>query len=187
MDRFTFDDDYVRRLREGDTAAVEHFYAYFMRLLPIKLRRMSLRPQEVDDIIGETFYRVFKRVNAGEIRDGHGFGAFVNRVADNVVFEYRRGGDWRTDPFDPLKHDRPKRVHVVEDLVNTEIVDVVMAGLDKRDAALLRAKFLMEKDSEELCREFGCEVGYLRVLLFRARDHFRREYEKRFGPRDGDE
>ena len=50
MDFFTFDDEYVRRLREGDRWTVDHFYAYFQQLLLIKLRRRLPSLEKIDDV-----------------------------------------------------------------------------------------------------------------------------------------
>jgi RNA polymerase sigma-70 factor (ECF subfamily) len=41
---------------------------------------------------------------------------------------------------------------------------------------------LEEKDKDEVCRQFGVDRDYLRVLLHRAKDKFRVLYEK---DRDG--
>ena len=46
---------------------------------------------------------------------------------------------------------------------------------------LLKAVFLEERDRDEVCREFGVDREYLRVLLFRAKQEFKTEYLKRVG------
>jgi RNA polymerase sigma-70 factor (ECF subfamily) len=50
-----------------------------------------------------------------------------------------------------------------------------------RDRDLLKAVFLDEKERDEVCREFGVDREYLRVLLFRAKQEFKTEYLKRVG------
>ncbi len=46
---------------------------------------------------------------------------------------------------------------------------------------LLKAVFLDERDRDEVCREFGVDRDYLRVLLHRAKQEFKTEYVKRIG------
>ncbi len=53
--------------------------------------------------------------------------------------------------------------------------------LSKRDRSLLKAVFLDERDRDEVCREFGVEREYLRVLLHRAKQEFKVEYVKHIG------
>jgi len=53
--------------------------------------------------------------------------------------------------------------------------------LDPRDRSLLQAVFLEERDRDEVCREFGVDRDYLRVMLHRAKQEFKSEYVKRIG------
>jgi RNA polymerase sigma-70 factor (ECF subfamily) len=57
----------------------------------------------------------------------------------------------------------------------------ILAEMPVKDRSLLKAIFLDEKDREEVCREFGVDGEYLRVLLFRAKKNFKAEYVKRMG------
>ena len=41
--------------------------------------------------------------------------------------------------------------------------------LSERDRRLLREVFLEERDKDQVCRDFGVDREYLRVLLHRAR------------------
>jgi RNA polymerase sigma-70 factor (ECF subfamily) len=55
----------------------------------------------------------------------------------------------------------------------------ILLEMPARDRSLLKAVFLDERDREEVCREFGIDREYLRVLLFRAKQDFKTEYVKR--------
>ena len=52
----------------------------------------------------------------------------------------------------------------------------VLASLPARDAEVLRAIFLGEVDKGEIARRFGIDQDYLRILLHRAKERFRRIY-----------
>ena len=59
----------------------------------------------------------------------------------------------------------------------------ILDDLNARDRELLRAVFLEEQDKDEVCREFGVDRDYLRVLLHRAKGSFRDMYTKRMDPK----
>ena len=78
---FTFDGAYVERLRAGDPSTEEHFVAYFVKLLRIKLRSRWLASDVVDDLSQETLARVVAKVREdGGVRQPDRFGAFVNSI-----------------------------------------------------------------------------------------------------------
>jgi RNA polymerase sigma-70 factor (ECF subfamily) len=177
MDFFTFDDEYVRRLREGDRWTEEHFLSYFQQLLLIKLRRRLPSLQAIDDVRQEVFVRVFRMLRAedGGLRDGRKLGAYVNTVCNNVLFEQYRQGN-RDEPLLDEHRELPTSEDVESALVaaeEREQVRRVIAKLPKRDADILRALFLEERTSEDVCALFGVDRGYLRVLLYRAKEKFR--------------
>ncbi len=177
MELFAFDEDYVRRLRDGDRWTEEHFLSYFQQLLLIKLRRRLPSFHSIDDVRQEVFARVFRALRApdGGIRDGRKLGAYVNTVCNNVVFEIYR----QTDRTEPLL-DSHLNITTSEDVENAlvtgeerERVRRVIDELPKRDAAILRALFLEERSNDDVCNDFGVDRGYLRVLLHRAKTKFR--------------
>jgi len=57
-----------------------------------------------------------------------------------------------------------------------EIVRRVLDELPERDRRLLREVFFEERDKDEVCRTFGVDRNYLRVLLHRAKQSFRARY-----------
>jgi RNA polymerase sigma-70 factor (ECF subfamily) len=64
--------------------------------------------------------------------------------------------------------------HQIKDKVRQILLD-----LPPRDRSLLNAVFLDERDRDEVCREFGVDRDYLRVLLHRAKQEFKTEYLRR--------
>jgi len=54
----------------------------------------------------------------------------------------------------------------------------VLRQLPAKDKRLLRALFLEEKEKDEICREFGVDRDYFRVLLHRAKESFKVMYQK---------
>jgi RNA polymerase sigma-70 factor (ECF subfamily) len=176
MHFFTFDDDYVRRLREGDRDAVEHYYRYFNHFLRLKLGG-RVPAGDIDDIIGEVHFRVFRFLLSGKpIHDSSRFGAFVFRFNDNIVSERRRASHLTVEPDDTL----PADVDVLRDLLRDETKSRVRRTLDslpERDAKILTAVFLDERDRDDICQELGVDREYLRVLIYRAIEKFRDKHD----------
>jgi RNA polymerase sigma-70 factor, ECF subfamily len=179
---FSFDEAYLKRLRERDFPTEQHFVAYFRKLLLIKLRSRLRSSQAVDDIAQETFLRVFKAMQSeGGIRQPERLGAFVNSVCNNVLQEFYRSVDHGAS----LDDDAPEPVDKLIDLEGflvtkqtREQVRKVLALLGDKDRQLLRSIFLEEKEKDDVCREFGVDRDYLRVLLHRAKQSFRAFYER---------
>jgi RNA polymerase sigma-70 factor (ECF subfamily) len=178
---YEFDDDYVRRLRDSDSWTEEHFSRYFNELLLIKLRSRLRTIEAIDDVRQEVFVRVLRTLRAADgLRDGRKLGAFVNSVCNNVLLEWYRSGK-RTDQLDGAQYAEvaDSTVAVDEALVTGETrvrVRRVLEQLQPRDADILRALFLEERDKDEICKAFGVDRNYLRVLLHRAKEKFRGSY-----------
>jgi RNA polymerase sigma-70 factor (ECF subfamily) len=60
-------------------------------------------------------------------------------------------------------------------------VEAVLAELTEKDRGLLRALFLEDKSSAEVCHQFDVDGGYLRVLVHRAKQRFKKVYVRRAG------
>ncbi len=182
MDFFAFDKAYVERLRDGDPPTEHHFVAYFEHLLRIKLRARMLANDKVEDLRQETFIRVIAALRReGGVRQPERFGAFVNSICNNVLLEYYRTSA-RNQPMEDSHLEIPDKVLDLEGMLVTkqssERVRRILDGMPRRDRDLLRAIFLEEKDKDVVCREFGVDRDYLRVLLHRAKDKFKVLYEK---------
>ena len=180
MELFAFTREYVERLREGDPPTELHFVTYFDQLLRIKLRARMLASETVEDLRQETYIRVFVKLREDGIRQPERLGAFVNSTCNNVLMEFYRSSS-RTSPWDDSYLEMPDHAVDSEGFLITkqmkERVRQVIGELPKKDRDLLRALFLEEKDKDEVCKQFGVDRDYFRVLLHRAKDKFRVLYE----------
>ena len=182
MEFFSFDEAYLKRLRERDFPTEQHFVAYFRQLLMIKLRSRLRSSQAVDDIAQETFLRVLRRCRR---RAGSGSRSAWERSLTPFATTCYRSSTDRSDHGTPINDDAPEPVDKVIDLEGflvskqtREQVRKVLEQLGEKDRQLLRSIFLEEKEKDEVCREFGVDRDYLRVLLHRAKQSFRVFYEK---------
>jgi len=182
----SFDQSYLERLRAGDYRAQEHFGTYFGALIQIKLRSRLRSPEAIEDIRQETFARFFVALRDGRVLQPESLGSFVNSICNNVLREYYRAGS-RLDSLDDEEKPREfpaKGTDLLSILATKEMekkVREILERLPERDRRLLREVFFEERDKDEVCRDFGVDRDYLRVLLHRSRQAFKSLYLKDMG------
>jgi len=182
MDRFSFDGEYVARLRDGDAEVQRHFTSYFGDLLRIKLGARVRSAALVEDARQETFLRVLAALRQEKLQQPERLGAFVNSVCNNVILEmFRTEGrhaPLEDDTPEPQDHrDDPEQHFVTKQ--NKEQVERVLAMLPEKDRDLLKQVFWQERGRDEICRDFGVDRNYLRVLVHRAKSRVREILEAR--------
>jgi RNA polymerase sigma-70 factor (ECF subfamily) len=187
LEFFAFDRTYVDRLRNGDPAVEQHFFAYFEPFLNMMLRSRSIPPDQIEDITQETFTRVLVQLRKDGIRQPERFGAFVCTTCKNVLRERNRSHQKDGNPLDDSHYEIPDKAIDLDRVLATKELMVqvreIMKELSPREVAILRAIFWEEKDKDEVCREFAIDRNYLRVCFLRAKDKFRSHYEKRQRPK----
>ena len=183
----SFDEPYVDRLCAGDFRTQEHFVAYFSELIQLKLRSRLHSPQAIEDVRQETFSRVFAALHSGKLRQPDRLGAYVNSMCNNVLLEHYRASSRDSSLEDEEQKDFPA---VTVDVLGAiaakqmgEKIREILEDLPERDRRLLREVFLEERDKDEVCRDFGVDRDYLRVLLHRAKQSFKSLYLKNMASR----
>jgi RNA polymerase sigma-70 factor (ECF subfamily) len=180
----SFDETYVNRLRSGDFRTQEHFSAYFSVLIKIKLGSRLKSPESIEDVRQETFARFFSALQDGKILQPNRLGSFVNSICNNVLLEHYRSAARNTFLEEEDEQNFPALGDLLDTLLSKEKEKRVRQILDKlpeRDRRLLREVFLDERNKDEVCRDFGVDREYLRVLLHRAKQAFKASYLEHTG------
>jgi len=178
-----FDAPYLERLRAGDFRTQEHFVAYFSELIQLKLRARLRSPQAIEDVRQETFARFFTALRSPEgIRQPERLGAFVNSICNNVLLEQYRASARAGSLEDETAEELPDPVIDILGAVAARQMEAkvrdILNDLPERDRRILREVFLEERDKDEVCRDFGIDRDYLRVLVHRAKQSFKSVYLK---------
>jgi RNA polymerase sigma-70 factor, ECF subfamily len=178
----SFDEAYVERLRAGDFRTQEHFGAYFSALIQVKMRSRLQSREAIEDVRQETFARFFEALRASKFLHPERLGSYVNSICNHVLLEHYRSGS-REIPLEEDDHQElpSPAMDPVGILVADETgkkVQEILEQLSERDRRLLREVFLEERDKDEVCRDFGIDREYLRVLLHRAKQSFKDVYLK---------
>jgi RNA polymerase sigma-70 factor (ECF subfamily) len=187
----SFDEAYLDRLRAGDFATQEHFGGYFTALIQVKLRSRLPSREAIEDVRQETFTRFYAALRESKIQQPDRLGSFVNSMCNNVLREYYRAQshhDSLDDEDGCAEFPDPgtDAVSLIAAKETEKKVREILEQLPERDRRLLREVFLEERNKDEVCRDFGVDRDYLRVLLHRAKQSFRSFYKKATG-KDGPE
>jgi len=177
----SFDDAYVERLRAGDCRTQEDFGAYFGALIRVKLRSRLQSREAIEDVRQETFTRFYVALREGKILHPERLGSFVNSICNNVLLEHYRtvGRHISIEDGNEAAEIPAPLTDLLSALVDKETQEKVRQVLDQlpeRDRRLLREIFLEERDKDDVCRDFGVDREYLRVLLYRAKQAFKSLY-----------
>jgi RNA polymerase sigma-70 factor, ECF subfamily len=174
---FLFDENYLRALQNRDRETEDHLIASFSKAIQVKLQMRLRSPELVQDARQETFLRVFAYFRSGKTLDNPAsLPGFVHAVCHNVALEFLRFhtrheqlAENAPEPLDPA--DNPEGQMVTAE--RKEIVRKLLGELTVKDRELLRRVLLEEEDKDAICKEYGVDRGYLRVLLHRARLRFK--------------
>jgi RNA polymerase sigma-70 factor (ECF subfamily) len=172
-----FDETYLRALNDSDPVAENFLVSYFSRRIQLKLQSRLRSPELVKDACQETFLRVFTYFRSGRTLDNPaGLPKFILTVSNNVGLEllraHTRHDQLAENSPEPADSAADPEVQVVTG-EQKQIVARVLNELPEKDRALLRRVLLEEGDKDAICRDFGVDRGYLRVLLHRARQRFK--------------
>ena len=131
---------------------------------------------DVDDLVQETLVRFFRAEQRKIIRNTDELGAFLNGVCRNVILEYRRRirREPAIDPDTPIPDAgvRPE----ADAFEMRDAIDNGLKELAERDRMILRSLYLEGKEKEAICKEWKMTDAQFRVVLFRAKERFRRAY-----------
>lgn len=92
--RFRDDADLARRLRARDAGAMRELYDHYGRLIYSLIQRMVRNSAAAEDLVQETFLRIWNRIPAFDQERG-ALGPWVLTVARNRAIDYLRSTDAR--------------------------------------------------------------------------------------------
>ena len=185
LDGSIFNADYLKRLVAGDEATERHFTTYFSDHLRIKLRSRLRSSQMIDDVKQETFLRVFRAIRGSNPpQQPERLPAYVNAFCNNILLErFRDQHKYQGSGHDAVElADEswdPDRELVNE--ARKKLIREMLDEMPEKERRLLQAMFLEDRDKDEICRDFGVDREYLRVLLHRAKNRARGIFVQKMG------
>lgn len=164
------DEELMVRVREDDPRALSRLFdRYRVRLFGFLYRLLGDRGA-AEDLLGETFLRVYR--GRASFRGGAGFAAWAYRIARNLAIQELRHRAVVQRAGDQLRAERIGTEGPADDLEREELRAAVVAALaslpeEQRSAAILREYEGM--DYRQIAVVLGCTEQAARARTYRAR------------------
>jgi RNA polymerase sigma-70 factor (ECF subfamily) len=173
------DDDLAKRIRRGDAGAFDVLFDRFAARLRGYLVGMVGDAATADDLLQETFLRVYHHIDRYEPRGT--FAPWIFRIAGNLaITEVRRRRYRRTTPLDrgpdpPCDSARadPAAIHAAG--VRTREVESALTRLPEAQRAVVLLRVRDEMPLEEIARTLRVPVGTVKSRLHHAVKRLREE------------
>jgi RNA polymerase sigma-70 factor, ECF subfamily len=139
--------------------------------------------EEVEDILQETFTRIYLRGNQYHPQPGASFSSWAYMILSNVSFTYyqklKRRGETQVvldqevvELLPQMAHDE-QAAHITE-----EYVISVLVRMPVLLARVLRLHFLEDRSQQDIADELGISVSAVKARIFRAKKWFKKiDYE----------
>ncbi len=181
----------AERLVEGDPAAFRALYEHFAPLvLRSVLMPMVRRPQVAEDLLAETFLRVFEHRRRFRWQR-RGMFPWIARIARNLAIDHlRRARRGRPLPegFERFLPDpsewTAERLLVRDEFASLvrERIETVLGRIHPRYRRVIELRILEGRSRAEAARILGVTVPTLDVVLSRACKSFRTVYVDLYVP-----
>jgi RNA polymerase sigma-70 factor (ECF subfamily) len=172
---------FINRLKDSDPDAEREFVAHFGTAIWIKLKSSIHSPEIIEDVRQETLLRVLRHLRSGKpIEHPERFPAFVHGVCKNVIREMQRSRGRHPQFSENFSHPVDPGIGQEAEIAlleRKELVQEVLSQLPAKDRIALGLVYLDEVGRKEACKRLHIKEGYLRVVLCRARVHFRKVIE----------
>jgi RNA polymerase sigma-70 factor (ECF subfamily) len=140
--------------------------------------RADRRADRTDEIVQETWLIAVRRLQQFDPRQG-GFESWLKGIAENVLKNHRRR--WQREPRSELPETAATGRKVNDEVASRELFALAMTALPSRYETVLRAKYQERLSVAEIAGRLGGTPKAIESLLSRAREAFRRAYERLSG------
>ncbi|MDD5551833.1 MAG: RNA polymerase sigma factor [Candidatus Pacebacteria bacterium] len=167
----------------------EDYYLCLMQRYEEKLLRYihrisGLFEKDAQDILQETFIKVYKNLN--DFDKKLKFSSWIYRIAHNEVISNWRKRKARpkmifiedNDFLESLSSEFTTDIHL-EKKYKKETVKKVLKNLDQKYKEILELKYLEQKDYKEISDILKIPMGSVATLLNRARERFKKEVKEK--------
>ena len=173
------DADLVARLQRRDAQALAELYDRYGRLVYALILRVVRDTGIAEDLVQETFLRVWNRVNAFDAQKGS-LGPWLLAVARNRAIDYIRSAGGRArNAYEFDETDHPSLYTDMEkDILRSDKARVVQAALEKlsvNQRQVIELAYFEGLSQTEMAERMGQPLGTVKTWVRTALKHLRDE------------
>lgn len=179
----------IERFLAGDAGAFEELYLRYQPYVYNVVNGIVQNADDARDVTQDVFLHVYDALS--RFRGGSTFSTWLYRVAVNAAITHVR--KVRRHPQIPLDALREFRADIDAEpeqqatrAETQRAVQEMLAQLPEQQRAVLVLRYFQELSLEEIAEVMNCSVAAVKVRLHRARNSFRRLFEKRHPQKDGE-
>ena len=168
----------VARAAEGDRAAFRELFERYQRPIAAVVGRMVASPDDVDDILQETFLRAWKGLP--KFRGDAQFSTWLYRIAVNTAIKYRTRRRNETAPLVSLHADPETGLGGIESLAadpdgdpsrggdpavaaqgqaQNRLIQKAVRALPEKQRSVVLLHYFEGRSCEEISDIVGCSLG----------------------------
>jgi RNA polymerase sigma-70 factor (ECF subfamily) len=169
------DENVMRAVRDGDVEKLGLLFERHHRALFDFFAKITGSRAVAEDLMQDVFFRILKyrKTFRGDSR----FKTWMFHIARNVRFDYYEKHRSERAPFetttDRLESDHVLQAEKLEQEEQTSLLECALSRLpaEKREILILRR--YREMKYEEIAELLGCELGTVKVRIYRAMKELR--------------
>ena len=154
----------LQRIAARDDAAVAEFYDRHSRLTFAIIRRILQSPSDAEEVLQETFVRVWSRADTYDPRLGSP-AAWVVRIARNRAIDRLRARQARADVNAPVPAAAEAAPPMLQNAFAAMAVRGAVAELPAPQRTLIEAAFFEGYTHQELSARFGVPLGTVKTRI----------------------
>lgn len=159
----------LRRIADGERAALEALYRAYHRRLDRFLARLTRRADVVEEVINDTFWIVWQK--AGEFRGESRVSTWILGIAWRCALKTLR--EHGEEPAEAPADESAHQLHALDDPhARHELADWVAKGMRRLNAeqrATMELAYGAGHSLEEVAQIMDCELSTVKARMFHAR------------------
>jgi len=174
---YTFDADYLARLRARDPGTLSHFYNFFK--LPVRNKiRHRCRWEDADDLVQDVFVAALKRIDAGEPEDPAKLPVYILGICKRMLLRHWDNPGKNTVDVETvvLPDDQETAEVRLDDELQVRKLLQVVHELPPRYRDAIERVYLQEQSRADITSENGLSRSTLRLRLCRALKRLKKEW-----------
>ncbi|MFR9649146.1 MAG: sigma-70 family RNA polymerase sigma factor [Rikenellaceae bacterium] len=165
------DSQLVEQVLEGDDIAFEYLFIRYREGIYRLLTARTGSAQDADDILQETFIKVYLNISRYDSR--YTFGQWIYTIARNTFIDYKRRHKEEL-PIDEShmvveKSTLPSPEDSIISSQQRANIESCMGELSQVQQQLFKMRFFEEFSYEEICEKLDMPMGTVKTNIYRAR------------------